>query len=95
MKIDQILKNPVLTEKATNMSKNNIYLFSVDLKANKFQVKGAIEKLFKVKVGSIRMMLRKGKAKKVGRKSKIKKLTDVKLAFVHVKEGKIDIFPQT
>lgn len=95
MKINHVLKNPVMTEKATNMAKNSIYLFSVDLKANKFQVKDAIEKLYKVKVGHIRMMLRKGKNKRVGRRSKPKKLSDIKMAFVKINEGKIDLFPQT
>lgn len=95
MNIDQVLIEPVLTEKATNMSKHSVYLFSVHLDANKFQIKKAVESLYKVKVDSIRIMVRKGKNKRVGRKSKTKQLPNVKMAFVNVKEGKIDLFPQT
>ena len=95
MNIDQVLIKPILTEKATNLSKDMVYLFSVHKEANKFQIKKALEKLYKVKVSEIRMMVRKGKMKKVGRRSKPKKLPDIKMAFIKVSEGKIDLFPQT
>lgn len=94
MNIDQILIKPILTEKATNLAKDTVYLFSVHTDANKFQIKDAIEKLYKVKVSKIRMMVRKGKGRRVGRRSKIKKLPDLKMAFIKIKEGKIDLFPQ-
>ena len=40
------------------------------------------------------MMIRKGKAKKTGKKMRIKKMADRKIAFVKLIEGKIDLFPQ-
>jgi large subunit ribosomal protein L23 len=95
MNIDNVLVRPVLTEKATNLSKDSVYLFEVNNDVNKFQVKETIEKLYKVKVGLVRMMIRKGKMKRVGRRSKTKQLADIKIAFVKIKEGKIDLFPQT
>lgn len=95
MNIDQVLIKPILTEKATNLAKDTVYLFSVNRDANKFQIKEAVEKLYKVKVGSIRIMIRKGKKRRVGKQSKTKQLPDIKMAFVNVKEGKIDLFPQT
>lgn len=95
MKIDQVLIRPILTEKATNLAKDNVYLFAVNLNSNSFQIKNAIQKLYKVKVASIHILIRKGKKRKVGRRSKIKQLKDVKMAFIKLKEGKIDLFPQT
>lgn len=95
MKVNQILLKPILTEKATLLAKNGVYLFSVNQKSNKFQIKETIEKLYKVKVGNITVMVRKGKLKRVGRRSMMKKLPDNKMAYVKVNEGKIDLFPQT
>ena len=45
MKIDEILIKPMLTEKGTNLAKNKVYMFEVNLKANKHKVKQALEKL--------------------------------------------------
>lgn len=94
MLINKILINPVLTEKATNLVQKNVYMFEVDLKANKNQVKNTLEKLYKVKTGEVKMMIRKGKAKRVGKKGLLKKAADRKIAFVRLTEGKIDLFPQ-
>lgn len=95
MKINEVIISPVLTEKATDLVKNQIYMFNVNLKANKSQIKESIEKIYKVKVDQVRVMIRKGKKRKVGRKMKIKKIADRKVAYIKLKEGKIDIFPQT
>ena len=94
MLINKILIKPILTEKATNLVQNNVYMFEVDRKANKHQVKQALEKLYKVKTGEVKIMIRKGKEKKVGKKGLLKKTTDRKIAFVRLIEGKIDLFPQ-
>lgn len=95
MKINEVLIKPVLTEKATNLAKNMTYMFEVDMRTNKHKVKTVLEKLYKVKVGAIRIMVRKGKEKRVGKRSTTKKLSDKKIALVSIKEGKIDLFPQT
>jgi len=94
MLINEVLIKPILTEKATNLVQNQVYMFEVDKKANKFQIKQALEKLYKVKTGKVKIMIRKGKEKKTGKKMKIKKTSDRKIAFIKLIEGKIDIFPQ-
>ena len=94
MLINEVLIKPILTEKATNLVQNQVYMFEVDKKANKFQIKQALEKLYKVKTGAVKIMIRKGKEKKTGKKMKIKKTSDRKIAFVKLIEGKIDLFPQ-
>ncbi|MCM8803928.1 MAG: 50S ribosomal protein L23 [Candidatus Omnitrophica bacterium] len=49
----KIIKHPIVTEKATNLTKENKYVFCVDKKANKHQIKKAIEELYKVKVEKV------------------------------------------
>jgi large subunit ribosomal protein L23 len=94
MLINKILVRPILTEKATNLVQSQVYMFEVDKKANKFQIKQALEKLYKVKTGAVKIMIRKGKEKKTGKKMIAKKMADRKIAFVKLLEGKIDLFPQ-
>lgn len=94
MLINEVLIKPILTEKATNLVQNQVYMFEVDKRANKFQIKQALEKLYKVKTGEIKIMIRKGKEKKTGKKMRIKKMADKKIAFIKLIEGKIDLFPQ-
>lgn len=94
MKINNIIIAPVLTEKATGLVSNSVYMFEINLKSNKFQVKEALEKLYKVKVGEVRISIRKGKTRRYGRRMKAKKLTDRKIAYIKLKEGKLDLFPK-
>lgn len=94
MNIKDVIIGPVMTEKATDLVKNSVYMFNVNLKASKLQVKEIVEKVYKVKVKDIRVMIRKGKMKKTGKKMLSKKRADKKIAYVKLKEGKIDIFPQ-
>ena len=94
MLINKVLIKPILTEKATNLVQSNVYMFEVDKRANKFQIKQALEKLYKVKTGAVKIMIRKGKERKTGKKMRIKKMVDRKIAFIRLIEGKIDLFPQ-
>ena len=94
MLINNVLIRPILTEKATNLVQSQVYMFEVDMNANKFQIKNTLEKLYKVKTGEVKIMIRKGKAKKTGKKMKVKKMADRKIAFVKLIEGKINLFPQ-
>ena len=48
-----IIKAPIITEKTSDLAKDNVVVFSVDPKANKIQIKQAIEKIFNVKVESV------------------------------------------
>jgi large subunit ribosomal protein L23 len=64
----EIIKAPVVTEKSTRLSQEeNKYVFKVDSKANKNQIKEAIETIFKVKVVEISTLNAKTKKKRVGR----------------------------
>jgi large subunit ribosomal protein L23 len=54
---------PVITEKATLQSEKNKVVFRVPLAATKKDIKEAVEKLFKVKVGAVNTVVRKGKTK--------------------------------
>lgn len=94
MRIDQVIIRPVLTEKATNLVKDKVYTFEVNPKANKFQIAESLEKLFQVKVGTVRVARRAGKVRKTGRKMIPKKTASRMIAYIKVKEGKIDLFPQ-
>ena len=72
-----IIRAPVITEKATQISAFNQYTFRVPLDATKPEIKAAVEKLFKVKVEAVNTLRRKGKRKRFrgrpGRQSDIKK----------------------
>jgi large subunit ribosomal protein L23 len=69
MNANQIIRCPLVTEKSTMMREagDNILAFEVDTKANKIQVKKAIEELFKVKVQEVRLFNVRGKIKRMGR----------------------------
>ena len=55
----EIIKAPVITEKSANLGQNKgQYVFKVDFRSNKTEIKQAIEKLFNVKVEEIRTIKR-------------------------------------
>lgn len=65
-----IIKAPVITEKSSNIASNDRkYVFKVDAKANKSQIKDAIEKIFNVKVEKVNTVNVHPKKKRVGRYS--------------------------
>jgi len=66
---EQIIKRPILlTEKAaTNREDNNQVTFEVDLRANKIQIRSAVEQLFGVKVTSVNTSVMRGKERRMGR----------------------------
>ncbi len=81
-----VIKAPIITEKSNDLIKdNNVYTFSVDLNANKTQIKQAIEKIFKVKVESVNIINVNPKKKRVGRY--YGKTNKVKKAMVKLSEG--------
>lgn len=63
----EIIKAPVITEKSNAAKEAGKYTFKVDPKANKTEIKTAIEKIFKVKVVSIQTINEKVKKRRVGR----------------------------
>ena len=81
-----VIKAPIITEKSTDLQQNqNIYTFSVDIKANKTQIKQAIEKIFNVKVESVNTINVHPRKKRVGKYSGM--TNKVKKAIVKLKEG--------
>lgn len=63
-----IIKAPIITEKSANIASNErSYVFKADVKANKSQIKDAIEKIFNVKVESVNTVNVHPKKKRVGR----------------------------
>ncbi|TEB13543.1 50S ribosomal protein L23 [Pelotomaculum sp. FP] len=87
----RVLRKPMVTEKSTSLLQDNKYTFEVDPKANKTEIKQAVESLFKVKVEKVNTMHLKGKLKRV---RQIQGRTpDRKKAIVTLKQGdKIEIF---
>ena len=87
MNANQIIRRPLVTEKSTIMREAgaNIIAFEVDPKANKIQVKGAVEELFKVKVAEVRLFNVRGKMKRMGRWAG--KRRDWRKAYVRLKAG--------
>jgi large subunit ribosomal protein L23 len=85
----QIIRAPVITEKATLLSEKNQYVLRVSLDATKPQIKAAVEGLFGVNVVAVNTIVRKGKTKRV--KGRPGRRSDVKNAIVRLaKDQAID-----
>lgn len=84
----KIILEPVLTEKSVGLKEMNKYVFKVVDNANKKSVKYAVEKLFKVKVGDVKIINTKDKKVRVGRYEGYR--SGWKKAIVTLKEGKIE-----
>jgi large subunit ribosomal protein L23 len=89
---ETIIKRPLLTEKGTTMGEDeNKVLFEVTLQANKIEIRKAVEKIYGVKVMSVRTLKVRGKIKRVGRN--VGKRPNWKKAVVTLAEGSsIDFF---
>lgn len=85
-----ILISPVVSEKSYGLLDEGKYTFIVDPRANKTEIKIAVEQVFKVKVASVNTINRKGKVRRT--KSGLGKRKDTKRAIVTLREGTIDIF---
>jgi large subunit ribosomal protein L23 len=86
-----VIIRPVVTEKSMNLLADNKYTFVVDKKANKTEIKNAIENIFNVRVENVNTMIVKGKPKRMGRYEG--KRPDRKKAIVTLKPGqKIRLF---
>ena len=87
----EIIKRPLITEKSSSIKDINWYIFAVDIKSNKKEIKTAVEKLFKVKVDMVRTLILSGKSVKRGGRISGKR-SPLKKAYVKLKEGKIEFF---
>lgn len=81
----EIIKAPIITEKTNNLTSENVYVFKVDKKANKTEIKQVIEKKFNVKVESVNTVNVDGKKKRVGKYTGY--TSSYKKAYVKLKEG--------
>lgn len=81
------LKKPLITEKAMMLVNQGCYSFLVDPKANKSQIKKAIEASFGVHVRAIKTLAVQGKTRRTGRTRQVKKLSNQKKALVYLKPG--------
>ena len=81
-----IIRRPIVTEKSTVQREEiNAVTFEVDRRANKIEIKDAVQRLFNVTVNDVRVMNFIGKAKRVGKK--VGKKSDWKKAIVSLKDG--------
>ncbi|TBR18942.1 50S ribosomal protein L23 [bacterium] len=79
------IKSLIHTEKSSLQEPDGKYLFLVAMKANKIQIRQAVEQLYKVKVSSVNTMVSLGKMKRV--RHQIGKSPDSKKAIVTLKKG--------
>lgn len=81
-----IVRYPILSEKGTRLSEEeNKYIFRASRRANKIEIKLAIEKLYKVRVKDVNTMNVRGKKKRMG--MVVGKRPDWKKAIVTLEEG--------
>jgi len=80
-----VIRKPIITEKATMASESGAVVFEVAPDANKPLIKEAVEALFGVKVKAVNTTITKGKVKRF--RGKIGKRKDVKKAYVTLEEG--------
>ena len=85
-----ILLAPVVSEKSYGLLDEGKYTFIVDPRANKTEIKIAVERVFGVKVDSVNTLNRQGKTRRT--KFGLGKRKNTKRAIVTLKEGSIDIF---
>lgn len=94
MKVNNIIIQPVVSEKSFSKSDVGVYMFRVARSSNKFEIKKEVERIFKVTVEKINTLNRKGKQIINWTKGRtISNRKDFKIAVVTLKSGDtIDIF---
>jgi large subunit ribosomal protein L23 len=86
----EVIRRPLITEKATRMTEHNQIAFYVALDATKPEIKATVEALFKVTVRAVNTMVQPGKAKRV--RGRLGRRSETKKAIVTLAEGQtIDI----
>lgn len=92
MDVYQVIQAPLITEKGTFVSEHgNQVVFKVDRRANKVEIRRAVEAIFKVKVEEVRTVNVLGKVRRV--KKSVGRRPDWKKAYVTLAEGqRIDFF---
>lgn len=89
-----IVKSPCLTEKGNYLQETQgKVVFKVDTRANKIEIKKAVESLFNVTVSKVAISNMNGKQKRVGARS-TGKTSDWKKAYITLAEGKINFLDE-
>lgn len=92
--IYDVIKKPCLTEKGNVLQElQNKVVFEVDTRANKIEIKKAVEKLFNVSVKKVATSNVLGKQKRVGAKS-MGRTSNWKKAYITLAEGKINFLDE-
>ena len=81
----EIIRSPVITEKATRLSEGGQFVFRVAINATKPEIKASIEALFGVNVLAVNTLVQKGKTKRFRGRPGVR--SDVKKAYVQLAEG--------
>jgi large subunit ribosomal protein L23 len=82
-----VLIRPVVSEKTTGLMENRTYVFVIDPKATKIDVRNAVEQAFNVKVTNVNTLNRKGKATRNRRTGVVGSRPSTKRAIVTLAEG--------
>ena len=91
MKVTDIIKTPVLTEKTSPWFQANRYTFLVDARANKIEIKKAFETIFEVKVAQVNVMNLRSRKKRIGQYEG--RTARAKKAIIQLQEGySLDLF---
>ncbi len=81
----EVIRSPVITEKATALSEKGQFVFRVAIDATKPEIKASVEALFSVTVTSVNTLVQKGKTKRFKGRPGVR--SDVKKAYVQLAEG--------
>ncbi|HHB76756.1 MAG TPA: 50S ribosomal protein L23 [Desulfobulbus sp.] len=92
--LHEVIKSPCLTEKSNLLQEmQGTVVFKVHPQANKIEIKQAVEKLFDVKVASVKTTTMRGKKKRIGVKS-LGRTKDWKKAYISLSEGEINFLDE-
>lgn len=92
MKVHTLIK-PVITEKSMIDANSGVFTFEVDGRSSKHEIEKAIETAFKVSVTKVTTVVRKGEAKRTGKRRLPSTTSSKKIARAWLKKGeKIDLF---
>lgn len=93
MRINKILIEPVVTEKAMDLhNREGMYTFKVDLWANKEQIKNSLKDTFGVEAYDIKTLVMPGKRKRIGKTAKFGRTSMTKKVIFKLKKGKLDFY---
>ena len=88
-----VIIRPVVSEKSYGLLEEGVYTFVVDPRANKVQIRDAVEAIFSVQVVSVNTLNRKGKRKRNRKSGTFGSRSDIKRAIVTLAPGaRIDLF---